>query len=122
MTYTSFSCLVGAVLSPGQLLPCPKWTVADLYQNICGSVLLCNVTKSLKEAEAYPTWVQSTLAPRLVCSDYFVVSNMVYVHVGQSTIIACVGMCVWSTSTINMLEKRLNTLTKLYQPAHPSSC
>ena len=81
----SFSCLVGAVLSPGQLLPCPKETVADLYQNTCFSVLLSNVTKSLKEAEADPTWVQSTLASRLVCSDYFVVGNMVYVHVGQST-------------------------------------
>ena len=31
---------------------------------LVGRVLLCNVTKYLKEAVAEPTWVQSTLATR----------------------------------------------------------
>ena len=30
-----------------------------------------------RRAAAYPTWVQSTTAIRYVCSDYFVVDNMV---------------------------------------------
>ena len=54
-----FSYLVCEVIAPGQLLPCPKEAVAD---PICCAVLLCNVTKFLKEAVADPTWVQSTIA------------------------------------------------------------
>ena len=48
------------VLVPGQLsqlLLCPKEAVLILYQNVCCSVLLCNVTKSSKEAVADSTWM-----------------------------------------------------------------
>ena len=42
------------------------------YQIICNGVLLCNITKSSKEAVAEPTWVQSKIA------DFFVIEIMVY--------------------------------------------
>ena len=42
--------------------------MADPHQNICYCVLLCNVTKPSKEALAYP----------ILCSDYFIVNNMLY--------------------------------------------
>ena len=61
MPHVWFSYLVCGVLTPGQLLPCLKEGVADLYQNICCSVLLCNVTKSSKAVVADSTWVQSTV-------------------------------------------------------------
>ena len=34
-------------------------------QNICSSVRLCSVIKSLKEVEADPTFVQSTISPEV---------------------------------------------------------
>ena len=54
--------------------------VADPLPNIFCSVLLCNITKSSKEAVADPTWVQSAIATR---SNYFVVDNMVYMGTVQ---------------------------------------
>ena len=61
---SSFSYLVSVVLATGQLLPCPKEAVADPNQNICCSVLLCNVTKSSRKPVADPIWVQLTIATR----------------------------------------------------------
>ena len=48
-----------------------------IYQNIWCSVLVCYVTKSSKYV-ADPTWVQSTAQHDILCSDYFVVDDMVY--------------------------------------------
>ena len=53
----------------------------NLYQNICWSVLLCvQCYQALEESyKTDLTWVQSTIATRYdICSDYFVVDNMVY--------------------------------------------
>ena len=49
--------LVNKVLIPGQQLTHPKRVIANLYQNICCSVLLCNVFKSSWNAIADSTWV-----------------------------------------------------------------
>ena len=51
------------VLAPDQLLPCLKEVTVD-PQNSCCYVLLCNVTKSSKEAVADPICVQSIIATR----------------------------------------------------------
>ena len=55
------SCLVGGVFAPRELLPI---CTDPLPKHLClvGGVLLCNVTKSLKEAVTDPTWVQSAIA------------------------------------------------------------
>ena len=48
---------LSTVLTPDQLLPCPKEAIVDPYQTISCNVLLCNITKSLKEAIADHVWV-----------------------------------------------------------------
>ena len=61
---SSFSYLVSVVLATGQLLPSPKEAVADPHQNICCSILLCNVTNSSNKPVADPIWVQLTIVTR----------------------------------------------------------
>ena len=36
-----------------------------------------------RRAVADPTWVQSTTATRYICSDYFVVDNIVYMGIAN---------------------------------------
>ena len=74
MLHVKSSHLVCEVLVPAQLLQSPKEaiTVADSLPKY---LLVRNVSKSLKEAVAAPTWVQSTIATR---SDYYVVYSTVY--------------------------------------------
>ena len=75
MTHAQLCC---GVLPPGKLLPSPKVAVADPLPNYYFFLLqfvwlleflLCNVTKSLNEVIADPTWVQSTIATRCSMHD-----------------------------------------------------
>ena len=70
---------LSAVLTPDQLLPCPTEAIADPYQTISCNVLLCNITKSLKEAIADHIWVHQPYQKEqdMVCSD--ILDNMVYI-------------------------------------------
>ena len=56
--HAQFCCFVCGLPSPWKLLPSPMVAVAVwLEESSCATV-----TKSLKEAIAGPTWVQSTIA------------------------------------------------------------
>ena len=65
-TKQQFCRLVCGVLAPGKLLLSPKEAVTPLLEHLClvGSVLQCNVTMTLKEVVADPTWVRSAIATR----------------------------------------------------------
>ena len=65
---------------------------------------MCNVTKSLTEAEVDPRQVQSTKAKIYGIFYYFTIDNMVYmgtVNNRNNTLNALI--CVRYTATVNML-------------------
>ena len=66
MPHAWISYLVCGVLALCQLLPCPKEAIADPL------LLLCNITKSLKESV-----LSLLIAIDMVCSDCCVMDNMV---------------------------------------------
>ena len=91
------------VLAPGKLLPSPREAVTEPSTEVSavlvGSVLLCTVTKSLKEVAADPTWVQSPIATRHgMCGYYIEIFDM------------CIFFLVISSST--KLDGHLNQMLK----------
>ena len=68
ITRTRFCCLVCGVLAPRQLLPSPRETITDSIPRYLLVSLVkfscATATKSLEEAVADPTWIQSTIATR----------------------------------------------------------
>ena len=79
MTCAQFCCLICEILVPGKLLPSLKEAVA-VSSTKTSAVWLAEfscatLTKSLKEAVADPTWIQSTI---IVCANFYVLDNVVY--------------------------------------------
>ena len=84
-----------------------------LYQNICCSIRLCNVTKSSKVAVVDPRWVQPTIATR--CSMYrLFCSGQHGVH--QSTIAS-----IHSIIDMSIVYSKLEVAKRLGDPPPISS-
>ena len=75
------------------LINCYQWRpLLILYQNICRSVLLCNITMFSKEAVADPTWVQSII--NKIWHILIFCNGQHGVHGYSQQYVECVDMCV----------------------------
>ena len=86
MNSVKFCCLVCEVLVQ-TLTISKRWCCLSTTKISSAVFSLCNITNSSKVNVADPTWVQSTIATRMVCSPYFVFGSMVHmgtVNVGNN--------------------------------------
>ena len=77
------------------------------YHDICCSILLYIVTKSLKEAQDDLIWVQSAIRHSMVCS--VILDNTVYMGTvkDSNNTLKCIDMCVMHRQ-LKKLGKCLN--------------